>query len=87
MLFVVGKRSPGEGATLLVNLASYLKAKIDQGSVSFMDIYESVLARIADFDRLKAKGARVRAGCNRLRKEKCPLGISADFGRSGARSS
>ena len=47
--------------TLLVNLASHLKAKIDQGSVSFVDIYENVLARIADFDRLKAKGARVRA--------------------------
>ena len=47
--------------TLLVNLASHLKAKIDQGSVSFMDIYENVLARIADFYRLKAKGARVRA--------------------------
>ena len=26
-----------------------------------MDIYENVLARIADFDRLKTKGARVRA--------------------------
>ena len=47
--------------TLLVNLASHLKAKFDQGSVSFMDIYENVLARIANFDRLKAKGARVPA--------------------------
>ena len=47
--------------TLLVNLASHLKAKFDQGSVSFMDIYENVLVRIADFDRLKAKRARVRA--------------------------
>ena len=45
----------------LVNLASHLKGKIDQGSVSFTDIYEKVLARIADFDRLKAKGARMRA--------------------------
>ena len=32
--------------TLLVNLASHLKAKIDQCSVSFMDIYENVLACI-----------------------------------------
>ena len=46
---------------LLVNLASHLEAKIDQGSVSFTDIDEKVLARIADFDHLKAKGARVRA--------------------------
>ena len=40
---------------------SLLKAKIEQGSVSFLDIYENVLALFADFDRLKAKGARVRA--------------------------
>ena len=46
---------------LLVNLAFHLKGKIDQGSVSFTDIYEKVLARIADFDCLKVKGARIRA--------------------------
>lgn len=37
---------------LLVDLAAHLKAKIDCGSVSFMGIYESVLAPIAEFDRL-----------------------------------
>ena len=47
--------------SLLVDLATHLKTKIDYGSVSLMDTYENVLARIADFDRLKAEGARVRA--------------------------
>ena len=47
--------------SLFVNLATHLKAKIDRGSVSLMDTYENVLARIADFNRLKAEGARVRA--------------------------
>ena len=47
--------------TLLVDLATHLKTKIDRSSVSLMDTYENVLARIADFNRLKAEGARVHA--------------------------
>ena len=47
--------------TLLVDLAAHLKAKIDCGSVLFMDIYKRVLPRIAEFDRLKAEGACVSA--------------------------
>ena len=46
---------------LLVDLAAHLKAKIDCGSVSFMEVYENVLARIVGFDRLKAEGTHVRA--------------------------
>ena len=46
---------------LLVDLAAHLKAKIDCGSVSFMEVYENVLTCTADFDRLKAEVARVRA--------------------------
>ena len=55
------KRSSRLSLSLLRNLASHLKAKIDLGSVSLIDIYENVLSRIADFDRLDAEGARVRA--------------------------
>ena len=47
--------------SLLVNLADHLKSKIDLGMVSLLEVYESVLSRIAEIDLSTAKGAQVRS--------------------------
>ena len=47
--------------SLLTNLSSHLKDQIDNGRVSLLDVYESVLARLAALDSLAAEGARIRS--------------------------
>jgi len=50
-----------QSRSLLVNLATHLKSKIDLGRVSLLDVYESVQSRIANIDLAAAKGAQVRS--------------------------
>lgn len=50
-----------QSRSLLVNLASHLKSKIDLGQVSLLDAYENVQSNIAKIDLAAAKGAQVRA--------------------------
>ena len=47
--------------SLLVNLADHLKSKIDLGMVSLLEVYESVLSRIAEIDLSAARGVQVRS--------------------------
>lgn len=47
--------------SLLVNLADHLKSKIDLGMVSLLEVYESVLSRIAEIDLSAARGAQVHS--------------------------
>lgn len=47
--------------SLLVNLATHLKSKVDLGMVSLLDVYESVQSRIANIDLSAARGAQVRS--------------------------
>ena len=50
-----------QSRSLLFNLVTHLKSKIDLGRVSLLDIYESVQAKVADIDLAAAKGAQVRS--------------------------
>ena len=60
--FCAGKTNESRQCrSLLVNLATHLKSKIDLGLVSLLDVYESVQSRIADIDLSAACGARVRS--------------------------
>ena len=54
-------RDSNQSRSLLVNLSNHLKAKIDLGQVSRLDVFESVQSRIASIDLAAAKGAQVRA--------------------------
>ena len=47
--------------SLLTNLSSHLKDQIDHGRVSLLDVYESVLARLAALNSLAAEGAQIRS--------------------------
>jgi len=47
--------------SLLINLASHLKSKIDMGQVSLLDVFEAVQACVSDIDAAAAKGAQVRS--------------------------
>jgi len=47
--------------TLLQSLAQHLKAQIDNGRVSLLNVYESTLSTIASSDRAAAVGARIRS--------------------------
>ena len=47
--------------SLLTNLSNHLKGQIDLGRVSLLDIYESVLSRLAALDSSAAEGARIRS--------------------------
>ena len=47
--------------SLLSSLALHLKLKIDAGQVSFLSIYQNVLAKLAAFDLKDAQGAKVRS--------------------------
>ena len=47
--------------SLLCSLASHLKDRIDAGSVSLMGIYENVLQKVKNLDRVSAEGARIRS--------------------------
>ena len=42
-------------------LAAHLKAKIDAGTVSLLEVSHRVLGKIADLDQVDAEGARVRS--------------------------
>lgn len=42
-------------------LANHLRGRIDSGSISVLDLYERVVARIAALDRQAAEGERIRA--------------------------
>jgi len=46
---------------LLDSLACHLKSRVDAGMVSLLDVYEKVLSKIADDDKVKARDARVRS--------------------------
>ena len=48
-------------SSLLDSLACHLKSRVDAGMVSLLDVYEKVLSKIADDDKAKARGARVRS--------------------------
>lgn len=50
-----------QSRSLLVTLAAHLKFKIDNGTVSLLDVYERVLGKIAELDRSVAEGARIRS--------------------------
>ena len=47
--------------SVLTALATHLKAKIDAGTVSLLEVYHRVLGRIADLDQVDAEGARVHS--------------------------
>ena len=62
MIFFPHKASESKQCrSLLVNLATHLKSKIDLGQVSLLDVYESVQSRIASIDLLAAKSAQARS--------------------------
>ena len=46
---------------LLQCLAQHLKAQIDNGRVSLLNVYESTLSTIASLDHAAAEGARIRS--------------------------
>lgn len=50
-----------QSRSVLVTLAAHLKFKIDDGTVSLLDVYERVLGKIAELDRSAAEGARIRS--------------------------
>ena len=47
--------------SLSLSLAQHLKAQIDMGRVSLLNVYESTLSKIASLDRVAAEGARIRS--------------------------
>lgn len=47
--------------SLLVNVASHLKSRVDSGVVSCFDVLESVQSQIAEIDLTVAKGAQIRS--------------------------
>lgn len=47
--------------SLLVNLASHLKSRVDSGVVSCFDVLESVQSQIVEIDLTVAKGAQIRS--------------------------
>lgn len=47
--------------SLLSNLASHLKSRIDTGVVSCIEVYQYVLAQISSLDSLAAKGSQIRS--------------------------
>ena len=50
-----------QSRSLLVSLASHLKFKIDNGTVSLLDVYKRILGQIADQAVSVAEGARVHS--------------------------
>lgn len=56
-----GAKSRSLERSLLTNLSSHLKVQIDQGRVSLLNVYESILGRLAALDTLAAEGARIRS--------------------------
>lgn len=48
-----------QSCSVLAALAAHLKAKIDAGMVSLLDVYHRVLGRLADSDQSDTEGARV----------------------------
>ena len=48
-------------SSLLDSPACHLKSHVDAGMVSLLDVYEKVLSKIADDDKVKARDARVRS--------------------------
>ena len=50
-----------QARSLLLSLAQHLKAQIDVGRVSLLNVYESTLSKIASLDRVAAEGARIRS--------------------------
>ena len=55
------KRSASSSRTLLFNLATHLKDRLDQGLSSCFEAYQSTLSSLASFDAAEAEAARVRA--------------------------
>ena len=55
------KRSASSSRTLLSNLATHLKDRLDQGLSSCFEAYQSTLSSLASFDAAEAEAARVRA--------------------------
>ena len=53
-----------QARTLYSDLASHPKRQIDNGSVSLLDVYERILNKISDLDKVSADGARV---CSRVK--------------------
>ena len=47
--------------SLLSNLASHLKFKIDAGQVSLLSVYQNVLTKLAALDLADPQGAKVRS--------------------------
>lgn len=47
--------------SLLSNLASHLKSRIDSGVVSCIEVYQNVLSQISNLDSLAAKGSQIRS--------------------------
>lgn len=50
-----------QSRSVLDTLAAHLKFKIDNGTVSLLDVYERVLGKIAELDRSAAESARIRS--------------------------
>lgn len=50
-----------QSSSLLLTLATHLKFKIDNGTVSLLDVYERVLGKIAELDHSATEGAHVRS--------------------------
>ena len=55
------KKSSLEARSLLTNLASHLKCRLDEGLVSCQDAYDSTLASLAKLDLADAEAAKVRS--------------------------
>ena len=47
--------------SVLINLVSHLKLRIDSGVVSCIEVYHNVLAQISTLDSIAAKGSQVRS--------------------------
>ena len=50
-----------QSRSVLTALAAHLKAKIDAGTISLLEVSHRVLGKIADLDQVDAEGARVRS--------------------------
>ena len=59
--FVVQSPKRNLSRSLLSNLASHLKFKIDAGQVSLLSVYQNVLTKLAALDLADAQGAKVRS--------------------------
>lgn len=57
-----GKSRERHGSrSLLSNLASHLKSRIDSGVVSCIEVYQNALAQISSLDSIAAKGSQIRS--------------------------